>query len=327
MREQGYIAERSIVTAVHLARAMDKPLLIEGDAGVGKTEVAKVMAGILGAELIRLQCYEGLDVNTALYEWNYQKQLLRLRIAADERQADGRRKPGPPTARETDGSGADDSGADDSGADDSGADDSGDSGSGADDSLEDIIFGRRYLLERPLLRAITRPDSPPVLLIDEIDRADEGFEAFLLEVLSDFQVTIPELGTIRASHRPAVILTSNRTREIGDALRRRCLYLYIEHPPFEKEVEIVRTKVPGIADRLAAEITHFVQALRQRSLMKPPGVAETLDWARALMTLHRDALDPETVAETLGCLVKDRHDMRELEAGEVEGMVMAARTG
>ena len=312
MREQGYIAERSIVTAVHLARAMDKPLLIEGDAGVGKTEVAKVMAGILGAELIRLQCYEGLDVNTALYEWNYQKQLLRLRMAADERQADGRRKPEPPAAHETDGRGADDSG---------------DAGSGADDSLEDIIFGRRYLLERPLLRAITRPDSPPVLLIDEIDRADEGFEAFLLEVLSDFQVTIPELGTIRAVHRPVAILTSNRTREIGDALRRRCLYLYIEHPPFEKEVEIVRTKVPGIADRLAAEITHFVQALRQRSLMKPPGVAETLDWARALMTLHRDALDPETAAETLGCLVKDRHDMRELEGDDLQDLVRVAATG
>ena len=288
MREQGYIAERSIVTAVHLARAMEKPLLIEGDAGVGKTEVAKVMAGILGTELIRLQCYEGLDVNTALYEWNYQKQLLRLRIAADERKA-------------------------------------GDADGGPDGSLEDIIFGRRYLLERPLLRAITRPDAPPVLLIDEIDRADEGFEAFLLEVLSDFQVTIPELGTIRAAHRPVVILTSNRTREIGDALRRRCLYLYIEHPPFEKEVEIVRTRVPGIADRLAAEITHFVQALRRRALMKPPGVAETLDWAHALVTLHRDALDTETVAETLGCLVKDRHDMRELAGDDLRALTGEAR--
>ena len=163
-----------------------------------------------------------------------------------------------------------------------------------------------------------------MLLIDEIDRADEGFEAFLLEVLSDFQVTIPELGTIRAAHRPLVLLTSNRTREIGDALRRRCLYLYIEHPPFEKEVEIVRTKVPGIAEALAIEITHFVQALRKRSLMKPPGVAETLDWARALITLHRDRLDAEIVGETLGCLVKDRHDMRELERGEIAALVGAA---
>ena len=182
-------------------------------------------------------------------------------------------------------------------------------------------------MERPLLRAITRPNAPPVLLIDEIDRADEGFEAFLLEVLSDFQVTIPELGTIRAEHRPVVILTSNRTREIGDALRRRCLYLYIEHPPFEKEVEIVRTRVPGIADRLAAEITRFVQALRRRALMKPPGVAETLDWAHALVSLHKDALDAETVAETLGCLVKDRHDMREMEGDDLEELVRVAAAG
>ena len=287
MREQGYVAEPSIVTAVHLARAMEKPLLIEGDAGVGKTEIAKVMAAIRGTGLIRLQCYEGLDVNTALYEWNYQKQLLRLRIAADAHAADAHAH--------------------------------------ADaDGLEELIFGRGYLLERPLLRAITRPDAGAVLLIDEIDRADDGFEAFLLEVLSDFQVTIPELGTIRAAHRPLVLLTSNRTREIGDALRRRCLYLYIEHPPFEKEVEIVRTKVPGIAEALAIEITHFVQALRKRSLMKPPGVAETLDWARALITLHRDRLDAEIVGETLGCLVKDRHDMRELERGEIAALVGAA---
>ena len=276
MREFDYVAEPSIVTAVHLGRAMEKPLLVEGDAGVGKTEIAKVMAGVMETELIRLQCYEGLDVNTALYEWNYQKQLLRLRIAVGE---------------------------------------------GRHDDLEDLIFSRRYLLERPLLRAITLPDRSPVLLIDEIDRADEGFEAFLLEVLSDFQVTIPELGTIRAAHRPLVILTSNRTREIGDALRRRCLYLYIEHPPFEKEIEIIRAKVPGIAERLAAEITRFVQELRGRRLMKPPGVAETLDWARALITLHRDRLDAETANETLGCLVKDRHDMMQLGEREVGALV------
>ena len=275
MRELDYVAGPSIVTALHLARAMEKPLLVEGDAGVGKTEIAKVMAGVMETELVRLQCYEGLDVNTALYEWNYQKQLLRLRIAA-----------APPG-----------------------------------DPLEDLIFGREYLLERPLLRAITAPDRAPVLLIDEIDRADEGFEAFLLEVLSDFQVTIPELGTIRATHRPLVILTSNRTREIGDALRRRCLYLHIEHPPFEQEVEIIRAKVPGIADRLAAEITRFVRELRGRRLVKPPGVAETLDWARALITLHRDRLDAETATETLGCLVKDRHDMRGLDGEEVGALV------
>lgn len=294
-----YVAEPAIVTAVYLARAMEKPLLIEGDAGVGKTEIAKVQAGIMETELIRLQCYEGLDVNTALYEWNYQKQLLRLRIAGESM-----------------------AGRDRAGALDAPA---GESMAGLDD-LEDLIFGRSYLLERPLLRAITRRDGAPVLLIDEIDRADEGFEAFLLEVLSDFQVTIPELGTIRAAHRPLVFLTSNRTREIGDALRRRCLYLYIEHPAFEKEVEIVRAKVPGISERLAAEITGFVQALRRRQLMKPPGVAETLDWARALITLHSDALDAETVGETLGCLIKDRHDMREFADGDVAELVGAARS-
>ena len=304
MREFDYIAEPSIVTAVHLARAMEKPLLVEGDAGVGKTEIAKVMAGIMATELIRLQCYEGLDVNTALYEWNYQKQLLRLRIASEERAAGA-----------TGGTGS---------AGESMAGPAGDADARPTDDLEDLIFGRDYLLERPLLRAITKADKAPVLLIDEIDRADEGFEAFLLEVLSDFQVTIPELGTIRAAHRPLVFLTSNRTREIGDALRRRCLYLYIEHPPFEKEVEIVRAKVPGIADRLAVEITRFVQELRGRQLMKPPGVAETLDWARALITLHRDSLDAETASETLGCLVKDRHDMRQLDEGEVGALVGAA---
>lgn len=299
MREQGYIAERSIVTAVHLARAMEKPLLVEGDAGVGKTEIAKVMAGIHGSELVRLQCYEGLDVNTALYEWNYQKQLLRLRIAADERAALARGAAGGSDGRSSA---------------------AGHAGT-APDGLEDVIFGRDYLLERPLLRAITRDAAGTVLLIDEIDRADEAFEAFLLEALSDFQVTIPELGTIRAAHRPLVLLTSNRTREIGDALRRRCLYLYIEHPAFEKEVEIVRTKVPGVAGRLAVEITRFVQALRRRSLMKPPGVAETLDWARALITLHRDHLDAEVIGETIGCLVKDRHDVRGLERGEIKKLI------
>ncbi len=287
MRRADYIAEPSIVTAVHLARAMEKPLLVEGDAGVGKTEIAKVMATLMETELIRLQCYEGLDVNTALYEWNYQKQLLRLRMGADEAE-------GAPDTRA--------------------------------DHLEGVIFGRRYLLERPLLSAITR-DTPPVLLIDEIDRADEGFEAFLLEVLSDFQVTIPELGTIRATHRPLVVLTSNRSREIGDALRRRCLYLYIEHPTFAKEVEIIRAKVPGISDALAAQITHVVQELRARRLMKPPGVAETLDWARALVTLHQDHLDAEIVSETLGCVVKDQHDISLLHAEDIETLLAGAGAG
>ena len=286
MRELGYVAEPSIVTAVHLARAMEKPLLVEGDAGVGKTEIAKVMAAVLDTELIRLQCYEGLDANAALYEWNYQKQLLRLRIASDSN-AEAARTP-------------------------------------AADDLEDLIFGRRYLLERPLLRAITSKGKAPVLLVDEVDRADGGFEAFLLEVLSDFQVTIPELGTIRAERRPLVVLTSNRTRELGDALRRRCLYLYIEHPALEKETEIILAKVPGVAERLASQIARFARELRARRLMKPPGVAESLDWAAALVMLHKDRLDAATVSDTLGCIVKDRDDARSLGRGEVDALVEQA---
>jgi MoxR-like ATPase len=279
METQGYIAEPEIATAVYLSQAMGKPLLVEGDAGVGKTEIAKVLARVLGTELIRLQCYEGLDVSTALYEWDYPRQMLRVRMA----------------------------------------------GEGADpEGLEHVIFSREYLLERPLLKAITRIEGPAVLLIDEIDRADDGFEAFLLELLSDFQVTIPELGTIRAIHRPHVILTSNRSREIGDALRRRCLYLYIEHPDFEKEVRIIHSRVPEAGARLAEQITRFVQALRARRLLKTPGVAETIDWAQALVRLHQDALDPETVGATLGCLLKDHNDVRELSKGELSALVAAA---
>jgi len=266
MERYGYIAEPAIATAVYLAREMQKPLLVEGEAGVGKTEIAKVLARMLNTELVRLQCYEGLDTNTALYEWNYQKQLLRLKIAEREE-----RDP---------------------------------------DRLEQLIFGREYLLERPLLRAIVRREGPAVLLIDEIDRADEGFEAFLLEVLSDFQITIPELGTIRAEHVPFVVLTSNRSREIGDALRRRCLYLYVEHPDFEKELRILHAKVPGVNEQLARAVTRLVQRLRARDLRKLPGVAETIDWARALVRLHRDALDAETVGATLGCLLKDQQDIK-----------------
>ncbi len=274
MARLGYIADPAIATAVFLAREMRRPLLIEGDAGVGKTEIAKVLARLLETELIRLQCYEGLDVATSLYEWNYQRQMLRLRLAEGE-------------------------------------------GKSADE-IEDLIFGREYLLERPLLRAITRKEGPPVLLIDEIDRADDGFEAFLLEVLSDFQVTIPELGTIKAEHVPYVVLTSNRTREIGDALRRRCLYLYVEHPSLEKEVRILRARVPGAGERLSEEIGRFMQALRRRRLSKAPGVAETIDWAQALLRLHSDHLDLETVEQTLGCILKDRHDLRELAGAGLE---------
>jgi MoxR-like ATPase len=277
LAEQGYIAEPAIATALFLAREMKKPLLIEGDAGVGKTEVAKVLAQVLGTELIRLQCYEGLDVNTALYEWNYQRQLVRLRIAEQNGQDP--------------------------------------------DKLEEMIFGREYLLERPLLRAITRREGPAVLLVDEIDRADEGFEAFLLEVLSDFQVTIPELGTIRAEHVPYVVLTSNRTREIGDAVRRRCLYLDIPHPSLEKEVRIIHTKVPGVSERLADQIARFAQALRSRRLARSPGVAETIDWAQALTRLHQDRLDLATVRETLGCVVKDRRDVDGLTDAELSALI------
>ena len=286
MERAGYVAEPTIATAVYLAREMRKPLLVEGEAGVGKTEVAKVLARVLETELIRLQCYEGLDTNTALYEWNYQRQLLRLKIA--ERDSTGREGRDP-------------------------------------QDLEQLIFAREYLLERPLLRAITRREGPAVLLIDEIDRADEGFEAFLLEVLSDFQITIPELGTIRAEHVPFVVLTSNRSREIGDALRRRCLYLYIEHPDFEKELRILHSRVPGASEQLARSITRFVQRLRRRELRKLPGVAETLDWAQALVRLHRDALDAETVRATLGCLLKDDHDIKAMrEEGVNELLALAS---
>jgi MoxR-like ATPase len=283
MEQQGYIADPAIATAVFLAREMRRPLLIEGDAGVGKTEIAKVLARLLDTELIRLQCYEGLDVSTALYEWNYQRQMLRIRLAEHE---------GP--LRKSAG------------------------------EIEDLIFGRDYLLERPLLRAITRREGPPVLLVDEIDRADDGFEAFLLEVLSDFQVTIPELGTLRAEHVPYVVLTSNRTREIGDALRRRCLYLYIEHPSLEKEVRILRARVPEAGARLAEEIGRFMQTLRRRRLAKAPGVAETIDWAQALLHLHRDHLDLETVEQTLGVILKDHHDLSGFGRAEMEAALVEA---
>jgi MoxR-like ATPase len=234
----------------------------------------------LDTELIRLQCYEGLDVSTALYEWNYQRQLLRLRIAEREQ-------------RES-------------------------------KQLEDLIFGREYLLERPLLKAITRTEGAPVLLIDEVDRADDGFEAFLLEVLSDFQVTIPELGTIRARHIPYVVLTSNRTREIGDALRRRCLYVFVEHPTLDKELRILHSKVPGASEQLTDAVVRFVQRLRQRELRKVPGVAETIDWAQALLRLHQDQLDTEAVSYTLGCLLKDEHDIKAMDESAVAELLAYA---
>ena len=274
----GYVADDGLATALFLAEELGKPLLVEGDAGVGKTELAKVLARLLDTELIRLQCYEGLDVQTALYEWDYPRQLLRLRMAEGREQ----------------------------------------------NEVEARIFSRDCLLERPLLRAITR-DKPPVLLIDEIDRADDGFEAFLLELLSDFQATIPELGTIRAENPPHVVLTSNRTRELGDALRRRCLYLYIEHPDLEKEVRIIRTRRPEAKPRLAREVGRFLQALRTRALVKPPGVAETLDWTQALVSLRQESLEEDVVAQTLGCLLKDRADLQTVTPGEVSALVAEAR--
>jgi MoxR-like ATPase len=269
LQQQAYITDAAVATSVYLATALGKPLLVEGPAGVGKTEIAKVLAAALGTRLVRLQCYEGLDATTALYEWNYSRQLLHIKLLEA----------------------------------------SGDAGLESDES----IFDERFLLKRPLLEAITREDRSPVLLIDEIDRSDEEFEAFLLEVLSEFQVTIPEMGTIRATHRPHVVLTSNRSRELSDALRRRCLYLWIDYPSFEKELEIVRTRVPAISEDLATGVTRVIQATRGMNLSKVPGVAETLDWASALVVLDAKKLDPALVAETMGCFVKDERDSQKLE--------------
>ena len=265
LEARDYIADPAIATSIYMAQALERPLLIEGRAGVGKTEIANVMAQLMDTTLIRLQCYEGLDVTTALYEWNYPKQLLWIRL---------------------------------------------DEGSGrTSEQREEQIFSRDFLLERPLLAALTQPDKPPVLLIDEVDRADEEFEAFLLEVLSEFQVTIPEIGTIKSKHRPLVILTSNRTRDLSDALRRRCLYLWIDYPDLEKELRIVRRKVAGIDAKLARQVCQFVESTRESGLDKLPGISETLDWAKAMVILHYDHLDRDVVEQTLGALVKDADDL------------------
>ncbi|MEK6600387.1 MAG: MoxR family ATPase [Candidatus Binatota bacterium] len=269
LRKQQYICDRSLATVIYLSITMGKPVLLEGEAGVGKTEVAKVLADVMETKLIRLQCYEGLDANTALYEWNYPKQMLRIKLEEVSR--------------------------------------------GNRDVVETEIFTEEYLVKRPLLEAIQSDGStPPVLLIDEIDRADMEFEAFLLEVLSDFQITIPEIGTIRAKLRPYVFLTSNRTREIHDALKRRCLYHWIDYPAFEKEYEIVMTKFPQVRDHLAKQICAFMQRVRQMNFYKRPGVAETLDWASALITLNRQELDEKTLEETMGCIFKYREDLHHL---------------
>ena len=265
LESESYIADASIATSIYMAQALERPLLIEGRAGVGKTEVANVMARLLGTKLIRLQCYEGLDVTTALYEWNYPKQLLWIKL--DEQ-----------------------------------------SGRSAEER-EQEIFSEPFLLQRPLLAALSEKDKAPVLLIDEVDRADEEFEAFLLEMLGDFQVSIPEIGTIKAKHRPLVILTSNRSRDLSDALRRRCLYLWIDYPDLDKELQIVRAKVSGIEENLARQVCRFVEETREIGLDKVPGISETLDWARAMVVLHLDHLDREVVEQTMGTLIKDVDDI------------------
>jgi MoxR-like ATPase len=274
LTEQGYVSESTIVMSLFLSMQLKKPLLIEGPAGVGKTEIAKVLAKALDTDLIRLQCYEGLDATHALYEWNYQQQLLHLKILE--------RDPSVSKAQ-----------------------------------MESEIFGEKFLLKRPLLQAITHHKSP-VLLIDEIDRSDEEFESFLLEILSDWQITIPEIGTIKANHIPYVVLTGNRTRELSEALRRRCLYLYINYPEFDKELQIVRSKVPEIDERLGRQICAFMHELRQMKLDKIPGVAETLDWAQALAALHIDHLDKKVVEDTLGVVLKDWQDTRHVQMSLTE---------
>jgi MoxR-like ATPase len=264
-RAERYVAERGLAVSAFLALKLGRPLLLEGEAGVGKTEVAKVLAGALGAELIRLQCYEGLDVHQAVYEWNYSRQMLHVRLLEARGEA----------------------------------------------PREAELFGPEFLLERPLLRAIRAPGPvPPVLLVDEVDRSDEEFEAFLLEVLSDFQVTIPEIGTVKAARTPVVVVTSNRTRDVHDALRRRCLYHWIDYPTLENELLIVKARLPEAPERLARQVTAFVQELRRAELYKRPGVAETLDWAAALVSLDRRALDPGLVDETLGVVLKYQDDVQ-----------------
>ncbi|HXW26489.1 MAG TPA: MoxR family ATPase [Xanthobacteraceae bacterium] len=278
-----YLADRSLATVLFLALRMGRPLFLEGEAGVGKTEIAKVLAATLGRRLIRLQCYEGLDVAAAVYEWNYAAQMIAIRLAEAEGATDR-------------------------------------------DRLSEDVFSERFLIRRPLLQAL-EPEvtGAPVLLIDEIDRTDEAFEAFLLEVLADFQVTIPELGTVKAAHPPIVVVTSNRTREVHDALKRRCLYHWVGYPSAERELAIVRAKVPGVADRLSREVVHFVQALRKEDLFKAPGVAETLDWASALSELDVVALDPATVSDTLGVLLKYQDDIARLEGTRAKELLDEVR--
>ena len=274
-----YIGDRALATVLFLALRMGRPLFLEGEAGVGKTEIAKVLSKALGRRLIRLQCYEGLDVSAAVYEWNYGAQMIAIRMAEA-------------------------------------------TGEGDKERVEHDVFSERFLIKRPLLQALEPdPAGPPVLLIDEIDRTDEAFEAFLLEVLADFQVTIPELGTVKAAQPPIVLVTSNRTREVHDALKRRCLYHWVGYPNAERELAILRAKVPGIPKKLSAQVVAFVQALRKEDLFKSPGVAETLDWAGALTELDVVALDPATVSDTLGALLKYQDDIARLDGTKVKALL------
>ncbi|MGB3644631.1 MAG: MoxR family ATPase [Mesorhizobium sp.] len=269
-----YVADRALATVLFLSLRMQRPLFLEGEAGVGKTEIAKVLAETLGRRLIRLQCYEGLDVSSAVYEWNYAAQMIEIRMEEA-------------------------------------------SGAVERSAMERNVFSEKYLIRRPVLDALTgKAGAAPVFLIDELDRTDEAFEAFLLEILSDFQVTVPELGTIRAEEPPIVIITTNRTREIHDALKRRCLYHWVDYPDAARELEIVRTKVPGANSRLSAQVVSFVQKLRQIDLFKVPGVAETIDWAGALTELDKIALDPETISDTIGVLLKYQDDIARIGQGE-----------
>ncbi len=284
LRTHNYIADRSLATALFLALNMQRPLFLEGEAGVGKTEVAKVLAAMLGGQLIRLQCYEGLDVNTAVYEWNYARQILQIRLLEADKNRDQA-------------------------------------------AIQQEIFGESYLIKRPLLTALEAgtEEKPVVLLIDELDRADEEFEAFLLEILSDFQITIPEIGTIKATVPPYVIITSNRTREIHDALKRRCLYHWVDYPAFEKELAIIQTRVPGLTASLAKQVVAFLHELRTTDLYKQPGVAETIDWSRALMLLAQNELSADVVDDTLGTLLKYRDDISKVSGSQAATLLEQAR--
>lgn len=277
-----YISDRSLATSIFLSLKLNKPLFLEGEAGVGKTEIAKVLSNFLGRRLIRLQCYEGLDLNTAVYEWNYSRQMLQIRLLEAAGTLDQH-------------------------------------------SIAENIFGNDFLLKRPLLNAIDNEDDlPPVLLVDELDRADEEFEAFLLEILSDFQISIPEIGTIKATKPPVVLITSNRTREIHDALKRRCLYYWIDYPSFEKEYQIVLAKVPKAPERLAKQVVSFIQGLRQEDLYKKPGVAETLDWIASLVALDQQELGENVIEDTLGVLLKYRDDIEQIRGSSARNILAQA---